>query len=259
MNLDLSGLRAEPSGTPESMVSDTEASVSDTIETSDVDDLDDDEFEPTDPTSELSRNLSLDAPFVAPESAPIVGLPVRGATEPSAPAPAAAAAAGEFDRVPAPPLTTEGLARRPVTPADAMPPATVKLPEAPAAGLPTRTPGRGPDGGPDRLAPPTGPAVLADALPVAPTSSPSALQAALTAFDSRRNGNDALPTRDRNAGGVPSSFDFEEPASTTQSRLDPEVLRERLRAFQNEFRTASAGATDKPDHSSNLDLGGDRR
>jgi hypothetical protein len=140
-----------------------------------------------------------------------------------------------------------------------MPPSTVKLPENPAAGLPTRSPGRGPDGGPDRLAPPTGPAVVADAPPVARTSSPSALQAALTAFDARRNGNDALPTRERSAGGVPSSFDFDEPSSTTQSRLDPEVLRERLRAFQNEFRTASAGATDKSDNSSHLDLGGDRR
>ena len=60
--------------------------------------------------------------------------------------------AAEFDRVPAPPVTAEGLARGPVTPGDAMPPATVRVPDAAIdPGLPTRTPGRGPDG-PDRMA-----------------------------------------------------------------------------------------------------------
>ena len=74
----------------------------------------------------------------------------------------------------------------------------------------------------------------------------------------RRNGHDALPTRDRTEPALPGTYD--EPASITKSRLDPEVLRERLRAFQNEFRTASAGGTDTDqDHSSNADLGGDRR
>jgi hypothetical protein len=87
-------------------------------------------------------------------------------------------------------------------------------------------------------------------VPVAATSSPSALQAALTAFDSRRNGHDSLPTRDRTEPA--ESGTFEEPASITQSRLDPEVLRERLRAFQNEFRTATTGGADNDqDHSSN--------
>jgi hypothetical protein len=91
---------------------------------------------------------------------------------------------------------------------------------------------------------------MADA-PVAATSSPSALQAALTAFDSRRNGHDALPTRDRSASELAAPGTYEEPASITQSRLDPEVLRERLRAFQNEFRTATTGGTDSDqDHSS---------
>jgi hypothetical protein len=109
------------------------------------------------------------------------------------------------------------------------------------------------------MAAPTGQSVMADA-PIAPTSSPSALQAALTAFDTRRNGHDSLPTRDRGASEPAFSGTFEEPASISQSRLDPEVLRERLRAFQTEFRTATAGgaATDQ-DHSSTTDLGGDRR
>ena len=64
--------------------------------------------------------------------------------------------------------------------------------------------------------------VMADA-PVAPTSSPSALQAALTAFDSRRNGHDSLPDPrpQRDEPAAPGTF--EEPASITQSRLDPEA------------------------------------
>jgi hypothetical protein len=101
-------------------------------------------------------------------------------------------------------------------------------------------------------------AVMAEA-PIAATSSPSALQAALTAFDSRRSGPDALPTRDRSAS-IAAPGTFEEPASIAQSRLDPEVLRERLRAFQTEFRTATSGGIDSDhDNSSTTDLGGDRR
>ena len=175
---------------------------------------------------------------------------------PGMPAPALVAATAEFGRVPAPPVGADSLTRRPVTPADAMPPATVRMPEAQEPGLPTRTPGRGPEG-PDRMAGPTSPSVMADA-PIAATSSPSALQAALTAFDSRRSGPDTLPTRDRSEPAAPGTY--EEPASITQSRLDPEVLRERLRAFQSEFRTATTGGSDSDhDHSSPTDLGGDRR
>ena len=94
--------------------------------------------------------------------------------------------------------------------------------------------------------------------PVAATSSPSALQAALTAFDSRRSGPDSLPTRDRTAEAAPPGT-FEEPASIAQSRLDPEVLRERLRAFQTEFRTATTGGIESDQDHSSHDLGGDRR
>jgi hypothetical protein len=228
--------------------------------------------ETVDPTNEISVDERFDrfegvpigsASDPTPPSLPsrsfVTAEPVEPAPLPApfaAPVVAAVAAAGEFDRVPAPPMTADGLSRRPVTPSDAMPPATVRLPDPIDPGLPTRTPGRGPEG-PDRLAAPSGAAYVTDA-PVAPTSSPSALQAALTAFDTRRNGHDSLPTRDRSEPALPGTF--EEPASISQSRLDPEVLRERLRAFQTEFRTASAGGNDTtPDHSSNSDLGGDRR
>ena len=91
----------------------------------------------------------------------------------------------------------------------------------------------------------------------------SALQAALSAFDSRRNG-DALPTRVAR-GSEGEGVDLDESASTTQSRLDPEALRERLRAFQTEFRTATEGThapeSDEPSPltPTNADLGGDRR
>jgi hypothetical protein len=244
--------------------------------------------EPADDTNEISVDETFDqfargpagpvedvsAPPAPPVSPPS-SLPTRGGAAPalptrsadlgeplletSAPAPAAfAAPTAEFDRVPAPPVTTGGLTNGPVTPHDALPPATLRVPESPEIGLPTRTPGRGPDG-PDRLAPPTSPAVMTDP-PIAATSSPSALQAALTAFDSRRNGHDTLPTRERRAIDAAAPESFEEPASIAQSRLDPDVLRERLRAFQNEFRTATTGGNNSDhDHSSTTDSGGDRR
>jgi hypothetical protein len=224
--------------------------------------------ETADPTTEISVDERVDrfagepigdVPVPTPPALPSRSFVTDEPAEPvpfSSPFAAPVATSGEFDRVPAPPVTVGGLSRGPVIPAEALPPSTVRLPDPIDPGLPTRTPGRGPDG-PDRMAAPTGQSVMADA-PIAPTSSPSALQAALTAFDTRRNGHDALPTRDRSEPAMPGTY--EEPASITQSRLDPEVLRERLRAFQNEFRTASAGGahTDQ-DHSSNADLGGDRR
>ncbi len=231
-----------------------------------------DATETSDDTNELGVDERFDQ-YVAPDDTPVAppampSLPTRASAtdEPAAPAPFAAPAApvapafagsSEFDRVPAPPVTADALSLRPLSATDA-PPATVRLPDQVEPSLPTRSPGRGPDG-PDRLAAPTGPS-FSDDVPVAATSSPSALQAALTAFDTRRNGHDSLPTRDRGATEPAFSGTFEEPASISQSRLDPEVLRERLRAFQTEFRTATAGgaATDQ-DHSSTTDLGGDRR
>ena len=65
---------------------------------------------------------------------------------------------GEFDRPPAPPVTADGLdppaghaGRRPARRRRSSCPAPASRPA-----LPTRTPGRGPDGGPDRMAPPNG-------------------------------------------------------------------------------------------------------
>jgi hypothetical protein len=169
------------------------------------------------------------------------------------PAPAAA----EFDHVLTPPVNPEGLSHGPISVPDGRPvPAGLAEPS-----LPTRSPGRGPDGGPDRMAPAgAGPTVTPH--PVAPTSSPSALQSALAAFDSRRNGGDAaLPTRSRGDGTSAPAVD--ESASTTQSRLDPDALRERLRAFQHEFRVATDGGGTDDDsptfETTNADLGGDRR
>jgi hypothetical protein len=190
-----------------------------------------------------------DNPFAAPAPDTVMPPP----PPPVAPAPSG----GEFDRPLAPPLTAEGPSRLPVTPADAHPapaPPTISL----EAVLPTRTPSTGPDGGPDRLA------TFREEQSVTATSSPSALQAALAAFDARRNGDHgALPTRAR-ADGQPDPG-ADDPGAA-QSRLDPDALRERLRAFQTEFRTGTTGTdstqpppTIEPNDSTNADLGGDRR
>lgn len=160
----------------------------------------------------------------------------------------------EFDRPLAPPPSLDGPSRTPVVPADAVPaPAMRTAPTAPASpNLPTRSPSKGPDGGPDRLA------SFGDENAVAPTSSPSALQAALAAFDTRRSGDTgSLPTRPRTDGF--DADDFGEGSGASQSRLDPEALRERLRAFQTEFRTGTAGGTEQNHTTINADLGGDRR
>ncbi len=188
-------------------------------------------------------------------------IPPAPALDPLLP-PMASAARGEFDRPPAPPITVDGSTARPFAADDAMATKPLSLPGAAPAlpGLPTRSPGRGPDG-PDRMAGMTGssnpfgapPSVNAET-PVT-TSSPSALQAALSAFDSRRPSGDSLPTRSPRPDALPASF--EETVSVTQSRLDPEALRERLRAFQTEFRTAAGGgSTTNP---SSTDLEGNPR
>jgi hypothetical protein len=64
----------------------------------------------------------------------------------------------------------------------------------------------------------------------------------------------ALPTRDPGR-----AFDHDDvTTSTTQSRLDPEAIRERLRSFRKEFQLGRDGeAAAGPDGDQN-DLGGDR-
>lgn len=157
----------------------------------------------------------------------------------------------EFDRPLAPPLLAAPLSQRPVAPADALgaPPAP---PPPLAPSLPTRRPGAGaPDGGPDRLA-----------------DAASALESALDI---------GLPTRTR---AEEPAVHAEPPLAVSANRLDPEALRDRLRAFQTEFRSgvdhepagpAGDGSVSNDmninhsniNHSnvnhSNADLGGDRR
>jgi hypothetical protein len=52
----------------------------------------------------------------------------------------------------------------------------------------------------------------------------------------------------------------EDPIATTTTRLDPDALRQRLRAFQTEFRSGTPGhdADNATANNSNGDLGGDR-
>lgn len=147
---------------------------------------------------------------------------------------------------PAPPiLAAGGPSRQPVTPDHALPvPKFEPAPEPPP--LPTRSRGN-----------PSGPAAEVDRLEeersVAASSAPSALRDALSAFDrGRKSGTDALPVRTRTAT-VESD---EEPASIAASRLDPDALRQRLRAFQTEFHTGLTDAEERGHDS--FDLGGDR-
>ncbi|MEO6570839.1 MAG: ATP-binding protein, partial [Ilumatobacteraceae bacterium] len=156
----------------------------------------------------------------------------------------------EFDAPPAPPVTVGGHAQRPVSPDTARQAPLPRLTPPSLPGLPTRQPGAGPSG-PDRMT---------DS-PVAAAGDPGALQSALSAFDNARNGDGgALPTR--SPSGDTGSY-FEEQLATSQSRLDPDALRERLRAFQTEFRTAtdtiSAGNSSTSTTDTQIDLGGDHR
>ena len=151
---------------------------------------------------------------------------------------------------PAPPaLAGGGPSRQPVTPEHALPVPKFDPAPEPAPALPTRTRGN-----------PSGPAAEVDRLederPVAASSAPSALRDALSAFDrGRKSGADALPMRSRSATAL-GDDPAEEPASIASSRLDPDALRERLRAFQTEFHTGLTDAEERGHDS--LDLGGDR-
>jgi signal transduction histidine kinase len=197
------------------------------------------------------------APAPAPQAEPTT-MP-EPATASTINLPPPAPVRSEFDVPPAPPVSVNGLAQRPVSPATARP-APMPTPSTDSApALPTRTQrGTGPDG-PDRLAMPLSP--NADA-PVA-TSEPGALQAALSAFDSGRAAVNApqstpLPTRDRGGDQAPMG---DEPLPVSQSRVDPNALRDRLRAFQSEFTNAAGDNTGGTDiyTDQNSDLGGDPR
>jgi hypothetical protein len=173
---------------------------------------------------------------------------------------------GEFDRPPAPPAFGFEPTSRPFTDPTVRPIAARPAgPERRAASghanpsLPTRSRGTGPDG-PDRLAAqlngPSAPSVGH----VAPTA-PGSLKAALTAFEAGRSGvrpesvaPPLLPTR---APG--NAFDHDDvTASTSQSRLDPEAIRERLRSFRQEFQLGRDGEAAAGHDGDQTDLGGDR-
>jgi len=165
---------------------------------------------------------------------------------------------GEFDTPLAPPISADGPSRGPVAPATARSGPAPSPADAPPSlpNLPTRSPSSGPDG-PDRL---TDVTVASDDRGQSTESSPSALQSALAAFDTGRNGsgdsngtNGSLPTRTPSGDPVPQ---VEQPSSATASRLDPEALRERLRSFQSEFHGSTSPGTSDDDTS---DLGGDLR
>jgi hypothetical protein len=170
---------------------------------------------------------------------------------------------GEFDRPPAPPAFGIEPTSRPFTDPTARPiPASrPDSLESAATGhatpfLPTRSRGTGPDG-PDRLA-----AQLIGSIgQPAEHTAPSALKAALTAFEAGRAGArpdvtepHSLPTRDPG-----NAFDHDEvTTSTSQSRLDPETIRARLRSFQKEFQLGRDGEGVAGPDGDQTDLGGDR-
>ncbi|MCB0969113.1 MAG: hypothetical protein KDB37_19965, partial [Ilumatobacter sp.] len=147
--------------------------------------------------------------------------------------PPTASPTGEFDVPPAPPRTAMNPSRQPVAPSTAQR-APEPEPRELTPSLPTRTPGTGPDGGPDRLA------------------------ASLDAAANRQpSSNGALPTRTRVEEPTER---VEEPLATTAGG-NPEALRDRLRAFQAEFRSAlgtDSLTDDRPNGHDHSDLGGDR-
>ena len=173
---------------------------------------------------------------------------------------------GEFDRPPAPPSFGFEPTSRPFTDPTARPiPARRTESEQPAATahatpfLPTRSRGTGPDG-PDRLAPqltgPTGPPTGYTA-----PANPSSLKAALSAFEAGRSGArpDAAPPPELPTRDPGSAFDHDEvTTSTSQSRLDPEAIRERLRSFRQEFQLGRDGEGATGHDGDQTDLGGDR-
>ena len=193
--------------------------------------------EATDPAPTPSYGLDLSDLLdqVSEDDAAEPPTPQRGGITFDAPTlpPPTAAPVGEFDIPPAPPNTATNPSQRPVAPSTAQR-APEPAPRDLTPSLPTRTPGTGPDGGPDRLA------------------------ASLDAAANHNPGNGDLPTRTR---GPEPTGPVEEPLATTAAG-NPEALRDRLRAFQTEFR--SALGTDSLTHDDQTaghdhpDLGGDR-
>ena len=172
-------------------------------------------------------------------------------------------ARGEFDSPLAPPVLATGPMKGPVAPESARSaPRSVSDSETKLPNLPTRSPGTGPDG-PDRLGDtgPDGDHVSSDAGTV-----PSALQSALSALDGSITGaNGSNATLPQRAHVEETVGQAEQPLAATSSRLDPDALRDRLRAFQTEFHSADADGDPVPEsppsetNDDHHDLGGDLR
>ena len=173
------------------------------------------------PTAIVGEPLAMVAPAPAPAPTTV---------PPPPPPPPAVRVPGEFDTPLAPPVTTHGPSRGPVAPATARSAPSRPPADAPALpSLPTRRPGSGPDG-PDRLLD------IAQADELGETSAmpgPSALQSALSTFE-----DEVGPLPSRPPAGEPL-IRVDEQVSVAASRLDPEALRQRLRAFQTEFHSGS--------------------
>lgn len=196
-------------------------------------------FEPT-----LEPNADV-TPAASDESVdPTPAVPALSALPPPPPT---ARMHGEFDAPLAPPITVGGPSRGPVAPTSARS-APDRLPTAvPPPGLPTRTSGLASDR-PDPLTEVDDPHGPHD-------PAPTALQSALATLGADQTGsNGPLPTRSRLDDTMMNSE--APPIATTPSQLDPEALRQRLRAFQTEFSMGGATTDPLDDHD---DVGGDRR
>jgi hypothetical protein len=194
------------------------------------------------PTLEPSADV---APAASDESLdPMPPVPALSALPPPPPT---ARMHGEFDAPLAPPVTVGGPSRGPVAPTSARS-APARLPTAvPPPSLPTRTSGLASDR-PDPLTEVDDPHDPHD-------PAPTALQSALATLGADPTGsNGPLPTRSRHDDTMMTSE--EPPIATTPSQLDPEALRQRLRAFQTEFSMGGATTDPLDDHD---DAGGDRR
>lgn len=180
------------------------------------------------------------APEVATPEVATPDIPPPPMTAPPAPAGLPTA---EFAVPPAPPMTPSGPSSQPVAPDTARPaPKIDPVPET--LSLPTRSPGSQDVDSPDRIA---------DGMTAG--TEPSALSAALTAFDTPHiDSSEDLPSREH--GDEPMSIP-EDPTTVAPSRLDPEAFRERLRSFQSEFSTGRDVTDGQTDN--HLDLGGDLR
>ena len=182
------------------------------------------------PTAAVEPDVeTVDATEAAPPG--VLEAALSGRTPSEQLPPPASQPGGEFQIPPAPPLTTASQSTQPVTPDYAHPaPRGRPSDEQSMPSLPTRLPGDGPDGGPDRLAPVPVP-TIAERIP--------------------------LPTRSRDdATPVDDTAPVDDAAP-----LDADALRDRLRSFQAEFQSAldNDDTISHPDRPGPNELGGDRR